>query len=45
MNIVLNKYPSASLIDGEWITSASTFPVHDPATGMVIARVPNLGIK
>ena len=45
MNIVLNKYPSASLIDGQWITSASTFPVHDPATGKEIARVPNRGIK
>ena len=27
------SFPTAALIDGEWITSAKTFPVLDPATG------------
>ena len=45
MNMALSKYPAAALIDGKWITSASTFPVFDPATGKEIARVPNLGTK
>lgn len=36
-------YPTGALIDGQWITSATSFPVINPATGKEIARVPNLG--
>jgi succinate-semialdehyde dehydrogenase / glutarate-semialdehyde dehydrogenase len=39
------SYPTAALINGAWVTSADTFPVTDPATGLEIARVPNLGAK
>ncbi|MEQ1670906.1 MAG: NAD-dependent succinate-semialdehyde dehydrogenase [Hyphomicrobium sp.] len=38
-------YPTGALIDGQWITSATSFPVINPATGKEIARVPNLGAK
>ncbi len=43
MNASPPKYPSSALIGGEWVTSADTFAVLDPATGNEIARVPNLG--
>lgn len=35
-------FPTAALIDGEWITSKKTFPVLDPATGDKLADVPNM---
>lgn len=35
-------FPTASLIDGEWVTSKKTFPVLDPATGDKLADVPDL---
>ena len=43
MNAVTSKFPSAALINGEWISSGPTFDVTDPATGEVIAKVPDLG--
>ncbi len=43
MNMFTTVFPTAALIGGEWVTSKSTFPVFDPATGEEIARVPNLG--
>ncbi|MGE3230404.1 MAG: NAD-dependent succinate-semialdehyde dehydrogenase [Hyphomicrobium sp.] len=43
MNVSPPKYPTSSLIGGEWVTGKDTFPVLDPATGEEIARVPNLG--
>ena len=44
MNASPPRYPNnASLIGSDWVTSADTFPVVDPATGAVIAHVPNLG--
>ena len=45
MNMIAKKFPTAALIDGEWVTSAKTFAVTDPATGEEIAAVPNLGAK
>lgn len=45
MNVAPAKYPTSALIDGQWITSSSTFPVLNPATGAEIAKVPNLGAK
>jgi len=35
-------FPTASLIDGQWVTSEKTFAVMDPATGDKIADVPDL---
>jgi succinate-semialdehyde dehydrogenase / glutarate-semialdehyde dehydrogenase len=35
-------FPTASLIDGQWVTSKKTFAVLDPATGDNIADVPDL---
>jgi succinate-semialdehyde dehydrogenase / glutarate-semialdehyde dehydrogenase len=32
-----------ALINGEWIGATSRFAVHDPATGLELAQVPNLG--
>ncbi len=32
-----------ALINGEWVGSAATFAVNDPATGQELAQVPNLG--
>ena len=32
-----------ALIDGQWIEGTSRFPVHDPATGALLAEVANLG--
>lgn len=45
MSMISKKFPSAALIDGEWVTTAKTFPVIDPATGAEIAAVPDLGAK
>ena len=45
MNMIAKKFPTQALIDGEWVNSAKTFPVYDPATGAEIATVPNLGAK
>ena len=45
MNMIFKKFPAAALIDGEWITSAKTFSVTDPATGAEVATVPDLGAK
>ncbi|MEX1081646.1 MAG: NAD-dependent succinate-semialdehyde dehydrogenase [Halofilum sp. (in: g-proteobacteria)] len=33
----------ACFINGEWVSGQSRFPVHNPSTGAVLARVPNLG--
>ena len=32
-----------ALINGEWVSGKSTFAVHDPATGALLAEVANLG--
>jgi succinate-semialdehyde dehydrogenase/glutarate-semialdehyde dehydrogenase len=45
MSMIAKKFPSAALIDGEWVTSAKTFSVNDPATGADLATVPDLGPK
>ena len=45
MNLISKRFPTAALINGEWVTSAKTFAVTDPATGEEIARVPDLGAK
>ena len=45
MTMISKKFPAAALIDGEWVTSAKTFAVTDPATGAEIAAVPNLGAE
>ena len=45
MNMISTKFPTAALIDGQWIDAAQSFPVTDPATGEELARVPNLGAK
>mmetsp|Transcript_4424 Transcript_4424/g.6632 ORF Transcript_4424/g.6632 Transcript_4424/m.6632 type:complete len:511 (-) Transcript_4424:67-1599(-) len=36
-------FKTQAYIDGKWVDGASTFPVHNPATGEEIARVPDLG--
>jgi succinate-semialdehyde dehydrogenase / glutarate-semialdehyde dehydrogenase len=43
MTMISKKFPTAALIDGEWVTAAKTFAVTDPATGAEIATVPDLG--
>ncbi len=43
MTVIAKKFPSAALIDGEWVASPKTFAVTDPATGAEIAAVPDLG--
>ena len=43
MTMIAKKFPTAALIDGEWVTSSKTFSVTDPATGAEVAAVPNLG--
>src|SRR4029078_12795227 len=43
MTMISKKFPAAALIDGEWVTSAKTFSVTDPATGAEVAAVPTLG--
>ena len=35
-------FPTAALIDGQWVTSEKTFAVLDPATGDKLADVPDL---
>ena len=45
MTMISKKFPTAALIDGEWVTSAKTFPVTDPATGAEVATVPDLGAQ
>jgi succinate-semialdehyde dehydrogenase/glutarate-semialdehyde dehydrogenase len=45
MTMISKKFPAAALIDGEWVTSAKTFAVTDPATGAEIATVPDLGAE
>jgi succinate-semialdehyde dehydrogenase / glutarate-semialdehyde dehydrogenase len=45
MNMIFKKFPAAALIDGEWVTSAKTFTVNDPATGEEVASVPDLTAK
>jgi succinate-semialdehyde dehydrogenase/glutarate-semialdehyde dehydrogenase len=43
MNVkTTTPFPTAALIGGEWVTSAKTFPVLDPATGAKLADVPDL---
>ena len=45
MNLISKRFPTAALINGEWVTSAKIFAVTDPATGEEIATVPDLGAK
>ena len=45
MTMIAKKFPTAALIDGEWVTSAKTFSVTDPATGAEVAAVPDLGAE
>jgi succinate-semialdehyde dehydrogenase / glutarate-semialdehyde dehydrogenase len=43
MNAITKVFPTAALINGEWVSGKSDFPVLNPATGEDLARVPNLG--
>ena len=43
MSAAAKKFPTEALIDGKWVTSAKTFAVTDPATGDILAHVPDLG--
>jgi succinate-semialdehyde dehydrogenase / glutarate-semialdehyde dehydrogenase len=45
MNMISKKFPTAALIDGEWVNSIKIFAVNDPATGAEVATVPDLGAK
>ena len=45
MTMISKKFPAAALIDGDWVTSAKTFLVTDPATGGEVAAVPDLGAE
>lgn len=45
VNMIFKKFPTAALIDGEWVTTGKTFAVNDPATGAEIASVPDLGVQ
>jgi succinate-semialdehyde dehydrogenase / glutarate-semialdehyde dehydrogenase len=45
MTMISKKFPTAALIDGEWVTSNRTFSVTDPATGAEVATVPDLEPK
>jgi succinate-semialdehyde dehydrogenase / glutarate-semialdehyde dehydrogenase len=45
MTMISKKFPTLALIDGEWVTSAKTFRVTDPATGAEVATVPDLGAQ
>ena len=45
MTMISKKFPAAALIDGDWVTSAKTFLVNDPATGGEVAAVPDLGAE
>jgi succinate-semialdehyde dehydrogenase/glutarate-semialdehyde dehydrogenase len=42
-----NLFREAAYIDGQWLTAKSgkTFPVDNPATGEIIANVPDLGAQ
>jgi len=42
MTMISKKFPTAALIDGQWVTSNRTFSVTDPATGAEVATVPDL---
>lgn len=42
MSMISKKFPTAALVGGEWVNSAKTFPVYDPATGAEIAKIPDL---
>ena len=45
MTMISKKFPTAALIDGEWVTSNRTLSVTDPATGAEVATVPDLEPK
>jgi succinate-semialdehyde dehydrogenase / glutarate-semialdehyde dehydrogenase len=45
MTMISKKFPTAALIDGQWVTSNKTFSVTDPATGAEVATVPDLGAE
>ncbi|TAH33808.1 MAG: NAD-dependent succinate-semialdehyde dehydrogenase [Alphaproteobacteria bacterium] len=34
-----------AMIDGQWVVGSKTFPVHNPATGEIVANVADLGQK
>ena len=36
-------FREAAFIDGQWVTASKTFSVDNPATGEIIANVPDLG--
>ena len=36
-------FREAAYIDGQWVTAGKTFSVDNPATGEIIANVPDLG--
>ena len=42
MTMISKKFPTAALIDGQWVLSNKTFSVTDPATGAEVATVPDL---
>ena len=42
MTMISKKFPTAALIDGQWVPSNKTFSVTDPATGAEVATVPDL---
>jgi succinate-semialdehyde dehydrogenase/glutarate-semialdehyde dehydrogenase len=37
------EFPTSAFIYGEWRQGTKTFPVHNPATGEILAQVPDLG--
>ncbi len=43
MTTATSRFPTRAFIGGAWVAGTSTFPVTNPATGAVIAHVPNLG--
>jgi len=45
MKIASKEFPATAFIDGEWIAAAKTFSVTDPATGVELAAVPDLGTE
>jgi succinate-semialdehyde dehydrogenase/glutarate-semialdehyde dehydrogenase len=42
MDMTPDEFPTSAYIGGEWVTSTAQFAVTNPATGLEIARVPNL---
>jgi len=42
MDMTPDDLPTSAYIGGEWVTSTAQFAVTNPATGLEIARVPNL---